>query len=136
MNSNSNNDKYRDLRRKVVAHKELTDPAAVSALFAKTNIRELQRLLVFFSRLYVALWQPFFNGKKPTLRPRRYSLKRMRDLPSPPEIGRSVHERIAHETEQFLTAAASPRAAGDARLKATLVRCPLWVGSRPSNERS
>lgn len=101
------NDKYRDLRRKVFAHKELTDPAAVSALFAKTNIRELQRLLVFFSRLYDALWQLFFNGRKPTLRPRRYSLKRMRDLPSPPEIGRSVHERIAHEAEQFLMAAAS-----------------------------
>jgi len=111
------NEKYRDLRRKVFAHKELTDPAAVSALFAKTNIREFQRLLVFFSRLYDALWQLFFNGRKPTLRPRRYSLKRMRDRPSPPEIGRSVHERIAHEAERFLMAAASAaqqRIAGDA----------------------
>jgi hypothetical protein len=101
------NDKYRDLRHKVFAHKELTDPAAVSALFAKTNVRELQRLVVFFSRMYDALWQLFFNGRKPTLRPRRYSLKRMRDLPSPPEIDRSVQERIAHEAEQFLMAAAS-----------------------------
>jgi len=101
------NDKYRDLRRKVFAHKELTDPAAVSALFAKTNIRELQQLLVFFSRLYDALWQLFFNGRKPALVPRRYSLKRMRDRPSPPEIGRSIQERIAHEAEQFLMAAAS-----------------------------
>jgi hypothetical protein len=101
------NDKYRDLRRKVFAHKELTDPVAVSALFAKTNIRELQRLLIFFSRLYDALWQLLFNGRKPTLRPRRYSLKRMRDRPSPPEIGRSVQERISHEAEQFLMAAAS-----------------------------
>ena len=32
---------YRDLRRKVFAHKELTDRATVQALFAKTNIREL-----------------------------------------------------------------------------------------------
>ena len=100
------NEKYRDLRRKVFAHKELTDPAAVSALFARTNIRELQQLLVFFSRLYNALWQLFFNGRKPTLLPRRYSLKRMRDRPSPPEIGRTVQERIAHEADQFLMAAA------------------------------
>ena len=111
------NDKYRDLRRKVFAHKELTDPAAVSALFAKTNIRELQRLLVFFSRLYGALWQLFFNGRRPALRPRRNSLKRMRDLPSPPEIDTGVHERIAHEAERFLMAAASAiqqRTAADA----------------------
>jgi hypothetical protein len=111
------NDKYRDLRRKVFAHKELTDPAAVSALFARTNVRELQRLIVFFSRLYDALWQLFFNGRKPTLRPRRYSLRRMRDRPSPPEISRSVHERIAHEAERFLVAAANAaqqRIAGDA----------------------
>jgi hypothetical protein len=111
------NDKYRDLRRKVFAHKELTDPTAVSALFARTNIRELQRLLVFFSRLYDSLWQLFFNGKKPTLRPRRYSLTRIRDRPSPPEIGRSVHERITHEGERFLMAAARAaqrRIAGDA----------------------
>jgi hypothetical protein len=100
------NEKYRDLRRKVFAHKEVTDPAALKALFGKTNIRELQWLLVFFSRLYDALWQLLFNGRKPTLRPRRYSLKRMRDRPSPPEIVTSAHERITHEAERFLTAAA------------------------------
>ena len=109
------NDKYRDLRRKVFAHKELTDPAAVSALFARTNIRELQRLVVFFSRLYDTLWQLFFNGRKPTLRPRRYSLKRMRDLPSPAEQGRSVQERITHEAEEFLMAAASAAQPGAQR---------------------
>lgn len=100
-------DKYRDLRSKVFAHKELTDPAAVSALFAKTNIRELQRLLVFFSSLHEALWQLLFNGRKPTLEPRRYSMQRMRDLPSPAVRGRDVQERITYEAEQFLMAAAS-----------------------------
>lgn len=109
------NEKYRDLRRKVFAHKELTDPAAVSALFARTNIRELQRLIVFFSRLYDTLWQLFFNGRKPMLRPRRYSLQRMRDLPSPPEIGRDVQERIAHEAEQFLMAVANSARAHSGR---------------------
>jgi hypothetical protein len=111
------NTKYRELRHKVFAHKELTDAAAVSALFAKTNIRELQRLIVFFSRLYNALWELLFNGRKPTLGARRYSLRAMHDRPSPPEIGRSVHERIAHEAEHFLVTAAGAaqqRIAGDA----------------------
>ena len=100
-------EKYRDLRSKVFAHKELTEPTAVSALFAKTNVRELQRLLVFFSALHEALWQLFFNGRKPTLQPRRYSMQRMRDLPSPAERGKDVQERITLEAEQFLMAAAS-----------------------------
>jgi len=40
----------------------------------------------------------------------------MRDRPSPPEIGRSVQERVAHEAEQFLMAAAS---AAQQRIAAT-----------------
>lgn len=36
--------KYKDLRHKLFAHKEVTERAEVEALFAKTNIRELQRL--------------------------------------------------------------------------------------------
>jgi hypothetical protein len=97
---------YRELRHKVFAHRALTDQAAISALYARTNIRELQRLVTFLSSLYEALWQLFFNGRKPTLRPQRYSLKRIRDLPSPTVRRRGVQERIAHEIESFLVAAA------------------------------
>jgi len=39
--------RYRDIRHKWFAHKELGDPAEIGALFAKTNIRELQRLVTF-----------------------------------------------------------------------------------------
>lgn len=109
--------KYRDLRRKVFAHKEVTDPEAVAALFGKTNIRELQRLLAFLGSLHEALWQLFFNGRRPVLSPRRYSVRRMRDLPSPAERRRAVQERITHEAEQFLISAASAaqlRVAADA----------------------
>lgn len=98
--------RYRDLRRKVFAHKELINEADVSALYAKTNIRELQRMVTFLGSLHDALWQLYFNGRKPILHPRRYSLKRMRDLPSPAERRRGVQERITHEAEQFLMAAA------------------------------
>ena len=68
--------KYRDLRHKLFAHKEVSDPAAVSALFAKTNVRELQRILLFLLALYDALWMLFANGRKPVLRMRRYSVAR------------------------------------------------------------
>jgi AbiU2 len=98
---------YRDLRHKVFAHKELTNDADISALYAKTNIRELQRIVTFLGSLHEALWQLYFNGRKPTLHPRRYSLQRMRDLPSPAERRSGVQERIVHETEQFLVAVAA-----------------------------
>ena len=42
--------KYRDLRHKLFAHKEVSNPADVSALFAKTNVRELQRSLAVLAR--------------------------------------------------------------------------------------
>jgi hypothetical protein len=98
---------YRDLRHKVFAHKALNDQVAVAALFAKTNIRELQRLFVFLNSLYDALWQLYFNGNKPVLRPRRYSVKRIRDLPSPEWKRKGVQERITHEVDAFLRGCAS-----------------------------
>lgn len=93
---------YRPLRHKVFAHKQLFGPADIKALFAKTKIRELQRLLIFLSRLYEALWELFYNGRKPNLRPARYSVKAMREHPSPEHRRRAVQERLIHESEQFL----------------------------------
>jgi hypothetical protein len=61
-------DRYRELRHKVFAHKGLSDPQ-ITALFARTNIREMQRMLAFLMALHEALWQLFNNGRKPTLRP-------------------------------------------------------------------
>jgi hypothetical protein len=102
--------RYRDLRHKVFAHKEIADSAAVEDLFARTNIRELQMLFRFLSALYEALWQLFFNGRKPALRPGRYSIKRIRKRPTPTWKRRSVQETITHEVEDLLR-----RAAGEAR---------------------
>ncbi len=100
------NERYRDLRRKVFAHKEVSDRSDVDALFEKTNVRELQKLLAFLGSLYDALWELFHNGRKPVLRPRRYSVKRIRDRPSPPGRVTVVQERITHEVEGFLRSAA------------------------------
>ena len=96
---------YRDLRHKWFAHKEVSEQAEITALFDKTNIRELQQLFAFLGSLHEALWQLFFNGRKPVLRPVRYSVKRMRDLPSPATRRNTVQEQITHEAEQFLVPA-------------------------------
>ncbi len=98
--------KYGDLRHRLFAHKEISARADVDALFAKTNIRELQKMTAFLGSLYEALWQLFFNGRKPVLRPRRYSVKHMRHSPSPPWQTRAVQERITHEAERFLSSIA------------------------------
>jgi AbiU2 len=101
---------YRRLRNKVFAHKEISDAAEVSALFAGTNIREMERMLVFLLSFYEALWQLFFNGRKPVLRPLRYSVNRILRLA--PAAGHSeVHARAAQEAKGFLIAASSELAA-------------------------
>jgi hypothetical protein len=99
-------DNYRALRHQVFAHKEISAKADVQALFGKTNVRELQQLLIFLRRLHEALWQLYHNGRKPTLRPDRYSVKRIREQPSPEHRGRALQERLTHEIEAFLRTAA------------------------------
>lgn len=97
-------DKYRPLRHKIFAHRAVSSQTEVEDLYAKTDIRELQKLLIFLRRLHEALWQLYFNGHKPVLRPARYSVRRMLDEPSP-NIERShLQERLVHEIRSFLKA--------------------------------
>jgi hypothetical protein len=98
--------KYRDIRRKVFAHKMVAGPAEVGALFAKTNVRELQLLITFTGSLYDTLWQLYFNGTKPQLRQGRYSVKAMRNRPTRKGRMQTVQERVTHEAALFLRAAA------------------------------
>lgn len=76
----------------------------MSAAFAKTNIGEMQRLVVFPSTLYHVLRKLLDNGLKPNLRQRRYSMKQMRTNPSQAAYSSSVQERITHETARLLKA--------------------------------
>ncbi len=93
---------YRDLRHKVFVHKEVAAPNEMAALFQKTNIRELQQIFAFLNSLYEVLWQLFFNGRKPVLRPIRYSVKQMRRLPSPDHRSWSLPEKITRENRTVL----------------------------------
>jgi hypothetical protein len=97
-------EKYRPLRHQVFAHRGVSDAADVSALFARTNIREMQRMLIFLMSLYNALWGLFVNGQRPVLRAHRYSVARMRARAAKGAKGGSVHERLVHEAERFLSA--------------------------------
>ena len=92
---------YRDIRRKVYAHKELSIRADVQKLFAKTNVDEMQKLLIFLKRIYECLWELFDNGRKPVLPPMKYSVKAMRKAETSEWESRNVQELMVQETEQF-----------------------------------
>ncbi len=94
-------DKYQDIRRKIFAHKELSKKDDVQKLYTRTNIREIQKLIIFLNRLYVALWELFNNGHKPTLKSMKYSVKRMRMTKVPEWQSKHVQERIVNETQKF-----------------------------------
>ena len=94
---------YRSIRHKIYAHKELSDRAEVQKLYQKTRIGELQKIFVFLNKLYEALLELFLNGRKPVLRPMRYSVvsiinKRRSDWQS-----RGIQENIVGETQDFFT---------------------------------
>jgi hypothetical protein len=91
----------RDIRHKFYAHKALSTPDDVQKLFAKTNIPEMQKLVIFLGRLYDCLWELFHNGRKPVLRPMKWSVKAMRKAGIPKWQSRLVQEQMVHETERF-----------------------------------
>jgi AbiU2 len=92
---------YLDLRNKFFAHRERVD---LTAAFANADVRRLGRLLIFLDQLQVALWHLFMNGRKPVLRPARYSGQRILKSPLPKGLHRSqdTKEWITREVEKFL----------------------------------
>jgi hypothetical protein len=94
--------KYRNIRHQWFAHRNLADANEASVLFAQTNTRELQKLVTFLVSLYDALWNLYFNGYKPSFQQNRYSVKAMRNRPSPERRITNVQERITHEAAEFL----------------------------------
>jgi hypothetical protein len=92
---------YRDIRRKIYAHKELSDEVQIKQLYQKTKIRELERLFVFLNKLWEALWQLFHNGRKPVLQPMRHSINRIKQLRKPELDSSTVQEQIVKEAQDF-----------------------------------
>jgi hypothetical protein len=78
-------DRYRDVRHKIFAHKALSNLAEVNELLAKTKIDEIKALFAFLSALYSTLWDAFHNGREPLLNVRDFVLP-----PRPPKPGREM----------------------------------------------
>jgi HEPN superfamily AbiU2-like protein len=98
---------YRDLRHKIYAHRVVADDSEVQPIVAKTNVRELERLLLFLLRFYESMWHLFMNGSKPTLGRLRYSVKATGRLSLPRTSASGVHRRMVREAEQVLARAAA-----------------------------
>ena len=105
------NANYRELRHKVYAHREVGEDDEVTPIVAKTNIRELERLLLFLLSFHESMWQLFVNGRKPTLRRLRYTVNRAGKLSLPRRSSRDVHRQMVLATKQVLLGAADRQAA-------------------------
>jgi hypothetical protein len=89
---------YADVRNLHVAHNVLVDPTARWAIFQKTRTRDFEKMIIFLNQLHDVLREVFLNGRRPSLRPMSYSVrrlvaKRLRDLREAP-----THEYIVAET--------------------------------------
>jgi hypothetical protein len=93
---------YADVRNLHVAHNVLVDANARWAMFQKTRIRDFEKLIVFLNQLHTVLWEMYYNGQRPALRPMPYSVrslaaKKLKDLRDGP-----THEHIVAETRMCM----------------------------------
>jgi len=89
----------RPVRNKYLAHRVRIDAKEVASLYGGGLVRELWHLSASLLELHTALWQLYHNGKKPRLRPIRYSPKAMFDGERHPS---GEHERIVEEIKAFV----------------------------------
>ena len=94
---------YGHIRHKVFAHNALGSAEKKNELFSKTEIGELQRLVLSIRAFHEALWQLYFNGRRPAIKVGAYSVRSMKkDMASVP-INAPVEQRIFAETCEALT---------------------------------
>lgn len=93
---------YKTLRNKIFAHLELTERAQIDQLFSQTNIRELEKMTTFLTRLHDAYWEAFHNGRRLAVRPTRHAVGRILRRPRGARAVKSVHEEIVEHTRQVL----------------------------------
>jgi hypothetical protein len=86
-------------RHKYLAHRVKVDHHEVQALFSGGKVRELWRMVTFLYALYEALWEQYHNGRKPILRPMRYSVKTLFEAKHPRS---GPHEAIVAETKKLM----------------------------------
>jgi HEPN superfamily AbiU2-like protein len=89
-------ERYRDIRHKVFAHKATDEMTEINEMFAKTNIEEMKALFGFLHALHKALWEVFNNGLKPVVRPHVFVLSpepaaQWQTLPAGERVFREAH---------------------------------------------
>jgi hypothetical protein len=81
-------ERYRDIRHQVFAHKQVADIDDINKLLAKTRVDELKALFAFLNAAYSAFCELFHNGRKLSLNIRDWKLS-----PEP-----KVHSMLPGET--------------------------------------
>ena len=92
---------YRKIRNKIFAHQEFSKPEQREKLFKRTNIKELEKILIFLKKLHIALWELYANGRKPKLRPLSFSFKSLKKKAKKQRKTNSLQQRIIEETIVF-----------------------------------
>jgi hypothetical protein len=93
--------RFRDVRDKIYAHKELSDHDAMNALLGKATINGLKSIFGFLHALHEALWELLYNGRRPILDLPDF------ELPPTPATGgrnRTPGEIVAREAAEFFAA--------------------------------
>lgn len=96
---------YRAVRNQIFAHSEVSKPEDVHALFAKTNIGELEVLVTDLVGLHTRLQDMLQNGFAPALRRGNSSVQAIRKLAAA-EARHSLQGRVIVDTERALLLAA------------------------------
>ncbi|MGC0391118.1 hypothetical protein [Bradyrhizobium sp. USDA 241] len=94
-------DKYRDVRHFVFAHKKTQ--ATVEQVLARTNVEEVKELFGFLAGLYHALDQLYLNGRRPVVEVRKFVLS-----PNSRSSSMSPGERVFAEGHEVLRMVTMP----------------------------
>lgn len=87
------------VRHQYLAHRQAHNEARVQELYGRGKIKEMWRLSTFLVKLHLALRELHLNGRKPVLKPTRYSVRSMYDT----ESQRSgPHEYIVRDVRKLM----------------------------------
>jgi len=95
------NENYRKIRNKIYAHQEFSKPEQRERLFKNTNIKEIEKILIFLKKLHIALWELYNNGRKPKLRPLPFSFKSLKKKAQKNKKADLLQQRMIEETIVF-----------------------------------
>jgi hypothetical protein len=97
---------YRAVRNQIFAHVEVSKPEEVDALFAKTNIQELEVLVTDLIAFHSRLQDLLHNGTQPLQRRPNSSVQELRKMTEGERRG-TLHGRVVNDTERSLLVAAA-----------------------------